>query len=273
MASMTPTSTGKPVPQPTLGERARAQRLSRMQDMIREQGPTPLARIAEVLGVTVMTVRRDLAADDSPLICLGGHVLETSPGAGENRYSIDREADQHAQRKRLACQRAAQRVQEGDSIFIDCGTTMTHLAEALPVDIGLSVICYSLNIANIVSQRPNTQVILLGGLYHPSSASFASEEGVAYLKRLGVNKAFLSAGGVDARRGVSCSNFHEVPIKQAAIASAAECYVVIDQSKLGRFRPAFYSTLEVFSGIVVGGTPEQDQLDLFSDFPIEVVAG
>ena len=62
-------------------------------------------------------------------------------------------------------------------------------------------------------------------------------------------------------------------IKQAAIASAAECYVVIDQSKLGRFRPAFYSTLEVFSGIVVGGTPEQDQLDLFSDFPIEVVAG
>ena len=51
MASMTPTSPGKPAPQPTLGERARAQRLSRMQDMIREQGPTPLARIADVLVV------------------------------------------------------------------------------------------------------------------------------------------------------------------------------------------------------------------------------
>ncbi|MFJ3056462.1 DeoR/GlpR family DNA-binding transcription regulator [Herbaspirillum sp. NPDC087042] len=270
MSSNPPSASATSTP-PTLGARARAQRLARMHEMIREQGPTPLARIAEVLGVTVMTVRRDLAGEDSPLICLGGHVLEASPS--ESRYSIDREVDQHAQRKRLACQHAARRVEEGDSVFIDCGTTMTHLAEALPAHIALSVICYSLNIANIVSQRPNTQVILLGGLYHPSSASFASEEGVAYLRRLGVNKAFLSAGGVDPKRGVSCSNFHEVAIKQAAIDSAAQCYVVIDQSKLGRFRPAFYSTLDVFSGIVVGGTPEQALLDQFSDFPLEVVAG
>lgn len=48
---------------------------------------------------------------------------------------------------------------------------------------------------------------------------------------------------------------------------------VENQIKLGRFRPAFYSTLEVFAGIVVGGTPEQDVLDLFSDFPLEVAAG
>lgn len=271
MSSNPSSASAAPAAPTTLGARARAQRLARMQEMIRDQGPTPLARIAEVLGVTVMTVRRDLAGEDSPLLCLGGHVLEASPS--ESRYSIDREADQHAQRKRMACQHAARHIEAGDSIFIDCGTTMTHLAEALPADIALSVICYSLNIANIVSQRANTQVILLGGLYHPSSASFASEEGVAYLRRLGVNKAFLSAGGVDPKRGVSCSNFHEVPIKQAAIDSAAQCYVVIDQSKLGRFRPAFYSTLEVFAGIVVGGTPEQDVLDLFSDFPLEVAAG
>jgi hypothetical protein len=50
--------------QPTLGARSRALRLTRMQEMIRDHGPTPLSRIADVLGVTEMTVRRDLAGED-----------------------------------------------------------------------------------------------------------------------------------------------------------------------------------------------------------------
>lgn len=77
---------------------------------------------------------------------------------------------------------------------------MTHFAQALRAGLSLSAVCYSMNMVAIISQRPNTQRILLGGLYPASSASFASEEALAYLSKLGGNKAFLSAGGVDARR-------------------------------------------------------------------------
>src|SRR5258707_1049519 len=80
---------------------------------------------------------------------------------------------------------------------------------------------------------PNTQVMLLGGLYHASSQSFSSEEALAYLRKIGINKAFISAGGVHPTRGVSCSNFHEVAVKQAAIAGAMESILVVDESKLG----------------------------------------
>jgi len=219
-----------------------------------------------------MTVRRDLAAANAPLICLGGYVLEaTLPGA-ESKYSLDQEYDLHTQRKRMACQSAARWVEEGDSIFIDCGTTMTHFAEALPPELNLSVVCYSLNIASIISQRPNTQMILLGGLYHASSGSFASDEALSYLSKLGVNKAFMSAGGVDPQRGASCSNFYEVGIKQAALKSAAEKYIIVDESKLGRFKPAFYSPLDVFSRIVVGGSPEPSLLAQFAAFPLDIVS-
>src|ERR1700744_5754234 len=107
---------------------------------------------------------------------------------------------------------------------------MQALADCLPGEMSLSVICYSLNGASIVTHSPATQVMVMGGLYHPSSQSFSSDDGLSYLRRLGINKAFISAGGVHWTRGASCSNFHEVAIKQAVIATAVETTLVVDAS-------------------------------------------
>jgi DeoR family deoxyribose operon repressor len=257
----------------TAGAKARKLRRERMQALVGAAGPVLLSHVAAQLGVTEMTIRRDLAMPDAPLTCLGGYVLEaTLPGAGE-KYVLAEEVDHHAARKRLACQRAAMLVEDGDSLFIDCGTTMVHFATALPADIALSVVCYSMNIAEIVSRRPNTQLILLGGLYQPSSATYYSEEAIQYLGRLGVNKAFMSAGGADPARGASCSNFHEVAIKQAAIRNAAQRFLVVDESKLGRMRAAFFSPLDVFAQIIVGGEPAPELRRQFEGWPLEIAAG
>lgn len=256
----------------TSGTEARAVRVARLQELVEADGPVPLKRAAQVLDVTEMTIRRDLAGGDSPLSCLGGYVLAATLPAGE-KYSLDEASDQHAANKRLACERAAQTVNDGDCIFIDCGTTLVHLAEALPADLSLSVVCYSMNIAQIVSRRPRTQLMMMGGLYHGSSATFVSDEGLAWLERLGINKAFISAGGVHPQRGASCSNFHEVPVKQAVVRSAAESVLVVDESKLGRVRPAFFASLEPFSQIVVGGAPSAEVKRQFKGLPLDILRG
>ncbi|NRF69236.1 DeoR/GlpR transcriptional regulator [Aquincola sp. S2] len=258
------------MPKPS-GTAARAARWARLQQLHARHGALPLAEAAAALQVSAMTIRRDLAVADAPLACLGGYVV--APLAAPPRtphYTLEAERDQHAETKRLACRRAAQLVQAGDSLFIDCGTTMVHLAEALPPDIPLNVVCYSLNIASVLSRRPHTQLMLLGGLYHPSAATFTSDEGLTYLQRLGVNKAFISAAGVHAARGASCANFHEVPIKRAAIDSAAETILVVDDSKLGQLRPAFIAPLQRFSRIIVGGAPTAAARAAFKGIALDV---
>lgn len=218
-----------------------------------------------------MTVRRDLAASDATLACLGGHVVNaTSPMAV--RYTLEHEIDQHRQDKRLACCSAVASIRGGDTIFIDCGTTMQSLADCLPEDLPLSVVCYSMNVATIVTRRPATQLMLMGGLYHPSSQSFSSDEGLSYLRKLGINKAFISAGGVHAVRGASCSNFHEIAIKQAVIATAMESILVVDASKLGSLKPAFFADLDAFAKIVVGGSVSGELRKPFRSLPLEYVA-
>jgi len=249
----------------------RAQRLRRLRRAVAENGTLHLKDAAQLLSVSEMTVRRDLASSDAMLVCLGGHVVNaTSPTAV--KYTLEQEIDQHTQDKRLACRCAAASIREGDTIFIDCGTTMQSLAGCLPDGLPLSVVCYSMNVAAIVTRRPATQVMLMGGLYHASSRSFSSDEGLSYLRKLGINKAFVSAGGVHPVRGASCSNFHEIAIKQAVIATAMESILVVDASKLDSLKPAFFADLGAFARIVVGGAVSGELRKLFRKLPLEYVA-
>jgi len=241
------------------GARRRESRLARLREAVADGSMLRLREAARLLGVSEMTVRRDLAATASRLACLGGYVFRAEAPGSAPRYALDAENASHILAKQEAARSAIALVEPGDTLFIDCGTTMPHLVVALPAG-PLTVICYALNIAEIVCRRADTQVVLLGGLYYPSSATFYGEETLAQLRRLGITKAFISAGGVDFERGVSCSHFHEVPVKQAAMSHARHSYLVADSSKFGQIRPAAFARLDAFERVFTDeGTPPADR--------------
>ncbi len=231
-----------------VGARRRAARLSRLREAVDDGSILPLKDAARLLDVSEMTIRRDLAAGTSQLACLGGHVFRAEAPGSAPRYALDSENVSHIQAKDEAARLAAARIEPGDTLFIDCGTTTPHLVGALPPG-KLTVITYALNIADLLSRRPQTQLILLGGLYHEESASFYADEALEQLRRLGITKAFISAGGVEFTHGVSCSHFHEVPLKQAAMSHARESYLVVDSSKFGQIRPAAFARLDAFEQV------------------------
>jgi DeoR family deoxyribose operon repressor len=244
------------------GARRRRERLDRLRQAVADGSMLHLKDAARLLAVSEMTVRRDLAADDSQLACLGGYVFRAEAPGTAPRYAIDAENASHIQAKQEAARRAAALIEPGDTIFIDCGTTMPHLATSLPSG-PLTVVCYALNIADILCRRKETQVVLLGGLYYPASASFYGDDTLEQLRKLGLTRAFISAGGVDFTRGVSCSHFHEVPVKQGAMTSARHSYLVVDSSKLGRIRPAAFARLDAFDAVLSDDAlPEADRVRL-----------
>lgn len=228
----------------------RAERAILLAEVLAKRGVLRLREAAEMLKVSEMTVRRDIASDPDRFAYLGGHIVKAGDIGGSQNYEIDQEAGSHAEAKLRACANAGRLIEPDDTIFIDCGTTLVHLIDQIPDDFSVTAICYSMNVAERLIRKPSVRLILLGGLYHPVSASFSGGEAGETLSRFGINKAFLSAGGVDAARGVSCSNFHEVAIKQKAIASALASYLVVDTSKIGRLRPAFFAQLTDFHAIV-----------------------
>lgn len=227
----------------------REDRLERIAALLAGQSHLKLSAIAADLGVSEMTIRRDVTESGGRFACLGGHVIGAQNDVAGD-YVLEKENDQHAAAKSAACARAVKLIDEDDTIFIDCGTTTPHLAALIPADMRLTAICYSLNVAEILSRRPNVRMILLGGLFHPGAASFSGEPALEQLRRISINKAFISAGGVHETRGVTCSHFHEVPVKQAAIERAVESYLVVDTSKFGKVRAAHFAEPGTFTAIV-----------------------
>ena len=228
-------------------------RLRALADALTRQNVMRLRDAAALLGVSEMTVRRDIAANADRFTYLGGYIVSATDvpnNAGNAGYSLEQEKDHFAQAKAEASAIAAGLIGNNETLFIDCGTTLVALARLIPPERHVTVVCYSLNVTEVLRRKPNVRMILLGGVYVPSSDSFAGEESLEMLRRMGINKAFISAGGVDPARGVTCWNFHEVAVKQAAMASAVERHLVVDRSKFGVVKAVRFSQIEDFDSII-----------------------
>ncbi|MGM0537423.1 MAG: DeoR/GlpR family DNA-binding transcription regulator [Pseudomonadota bacterium] len=230
-----------------------ATRLARLSDALARGGSLHLPDAAALCGVSAMTIRRDLAAGNGGLRLMGGYLVRSDDPRYAPVYDLATQQDHQAEAKRHLCEVAARRIEAGDTLFIDCGTTLLPLAAGLPTDQSLTVVTYALNVANAVSGLPGVRLILLGGVYQDSSCSFAGDAMGDAIRRLGINKAFLSAAGVHRHKGLSCFHFHEVVPKQAAIASAAQRLLVVDASKLGVIRPARFAGIEEVDEIITDG--------------------
>ena len=213
---------------------------------------------ADLLGVSEMTIRRDLADQPHLFGYLGGHIVPRIDAEADAPYELSVAADRHAASKRSACLHAAMHLRPEETVFIDCGTTLTYLVDMIPDEMPLTVVCYSLNIAEKIIKKPHLSLILLGGLYHPASATFVGDAGFDTLAQLGINLAFLSAAGLDVQRGASCAHFHEAQIKRKVLAMAQRRVLVIDSSKIGKLRPAFFGEISAFDSILT----ETGALDL-----------
>ncbi len=231
----------------TAGVTTRERRLDRLAEIVAAGGPCRLTDAAQMLGCSSMTVRRDVAEAQGRLTTLGGFIVAAAPGA----YRIERERDAHVAAKEAIGRRAAELLRDGDAIFIDCGATTPHLARNLPAKLNLTVVTFGLNIANILADNPKIELILMGGRYRASSASFEIDEPRRSLAHLGLAHAFMSAGGVHAGRGATCSNFHEVAAKRAAMEVAVKRFLLVDASKFGLVKRASFAELGAFDQVIV----------------------
>lgn len=227
-----------------------AQRLAMLQEALTSGGTLHLRDAAELCCVSEMTIRRDLTTQPTAISLLGGRlVMANYPGVTPVYDLSEQEASLYHVKHRL-CQRAASFIEEGDTLFVDCGSTLIPLLGQLSHWRELTVVTYALNVANAVAALPNVRLVLLGGLFYAASQSFGSDSVGEAIERLGINKAFISAAGVDCGRGISCFHFHEVAPKQAAIATAMQRILVVDASKFGVVRPAYFATLADFDIVV-----------------------
>nr|WP_246221293.1 DeoR/GlpR family DNA-binding transcription regulator [Phytoactinopolyspora mesophila] len=210
-----------------------AERQQLILDRARAHGRVEVAALATELDVTAETVRRDLTLLERHGVLRrvhGGAVpverlgFEPAVAAREDRLVAEKE--------RIAKAAVAELPEDG-AIVLDAGTTTARLAEQLPFDRELRVVTNSLSIANIVANRPNLTLYLVGGRVRGVTLAGVGEWPVRALAEVFADVAFLGTNGLSVKRGLTTADQTEAATKHAMVQSSRRTVVLADHTKIG----------------------------------------
>jgi DeoR family transcriptional regulator of aga operon len=207
-------------------------------------GRVSIADLTDRLGVTAVTIREDLKHLERRGLLTrtrGGALARVDARiqpAGES--AVEQASKTNRAEKLGIAAHAARRVESGQTVIIDVGSTTTFLAKALPTDLhDVAVVTNGLNIALALERHPGVSVIVTGGTLRPLQHSLVAPMGTVLLEKLKADVAFLGCNGVDVERGFTNANIAEAEIKQAMLASAGYSVFLADHSKVGNVASAF----------------------------------
>ncbi|MFJ5982066.1 DNA-binding transcriptional repressor DeoR [Enterobacter cancerogenus] len=237
-------------------ETRRDDRIAQLLQALKRSDKLHLKEAATLLGVSEMTIRRDLNSNSAPVVLLGGYIVLEPRSA--SHYLISDQKTRLVEEKRRAARLAASLVQPHQTLFFDCGTTTPWIIEAIDSAIPFTAVCYSLNTFLALQEKPECRVILCGGEFHASNAIFKPLNLHDTLSNVCPDIAFYSAAGVNVCQGATCFNLEELPVKHWALNAAQYHVLVVDHSKFGKVRPARMGELAQFDAIVSDCRPDDD---------------
>ncbi|WP_375295462.1 DeoR/GlpR family DNA-binding transcription regulator [Paenibacillus doosanensis] len=201
-------------------------------------GKVKVIPMAEQLGVSTETIRRDLDAleAEGKLQRVYGGAVRSGHEHGEPPFQQRTQLFVDAKRK--IGRRAAELIEDGDTIALDVGTTMMELAASIQGKRNLTILTNSLPVASHLSEALNSQrftgkVFVLGGQLHAEQQSLTGPLCEQMLGQFFVNKAFLSVGGLSLTGGVTDYDLNETAVSRQFAHAAREVIVLADQSKIG----------------------------------------
>lgn len=202
-------------------------------ELLREFGKVDVADLSSKLKVSAVTIRKDLdLLEEKKLLhrTHGGAIL-ADPYIATRKVS-EKEKLRPEVKRRIGL-KAVELLSPQDALIIASGTTVQAFARCIE-NMKLTVITSAMNVAMELLDKPDIEIIQLGGIIRHSSASAVSEYAIRMLDNFSCSKLFLGVDGIDPEYGLSTTHIQEACLNQAMIAAATKTIVLADSSKFGR---------------------------------------
>jgi DeoR/GlpR family transcriptional regulator of sugar metabolism len=257
-------------------------RRSRIQDLLSQKSSVTISELAELFGISEMTVRRDLDELEARGVCQRIHGGATSLRVQEYRsppYPSYPQREQCQVREKIAIgQAAAALVRPGDVIAVDSGTTAAYLAQALRAIYPLTVITNSIrvldqlhDIIQIALIAPGGTLLLEERTVPSGDLAFVGPIAVQTLRSFRPSKAFISAAGITVADGISNAGLFQGEIKRTLIEIADEAILVSDHSKFGRVAGFLVAPVTAFARVITDTAAPAPDVASLRALGIEVI--
>lgn len=234
-----------------------SKRHSEILRLLQEEGQVSIASLADRLGVSLETVRRDvkpLTADGTVLKMHGAIGLPSL--AGEAPF--ERRMREHAEAKRAIARHVAATIRDGDSVMLDCGTTTSFLARELLGHRRLTIVTNSSDIARTLATVNGNKVYMAGGELRSDSGAAFGVSAIEFVSRFSVVHAVVSVGAVDAVNGIMDHDLEEAEFARMVVSRGERAVAVTDHSKFGRQGLVRVCGFDALGELVADKAPSRD---------------
>jgi len=210
------------------------ERHRRIMALLHQQTSSSVAQLAQLLGVSEVTIRKDLTLLEQRqmLYRVHGSAILANPYI-QDRHVNDKEK-LNADQKRAIGAYAARLVEPRDTILIASGTTTLAFAREIRDAEELTAITTSLSVASTLAQNDAYTVIQLGGILRSSSFSVVGPFAEQMLRQFSCSKLFFGVDGFDFDYGVTTTNLMGGHLAQMMIETVQKVIALVDSSKFGR---------------------------------------
>lgn len=249
-------------------------RRERIEQVVRERERVTVDALAELLGTSRETIRRDLTdlAERGRIRKIHGGATLAEPRLTEADVegSFQVRLLENAEAKRAIARRAIQLFQPGDTLFVDTGTTTLWFAEELSSATGLTVITNSAAIAALATRGPSNSTFLIGGEYRADGTENLGPLAVEQIGHFHAIHAVIAVGSIETV-GILDFDVREADVARAMIAQARSVTVLADASKFGRGGLVKVAALDAVARLITEADPPDEIAGALKDAGTEVI--
>jgi DeoR family transcriptional regulator, aga operon transcriptional repressor len=252
-------------------------RADRIMKALLRAGEISVQKLADEVGISAPSIRRDLARLEERGLVLRTHggvtLVETllyEPFRHDTSFQA-RELRSADQKRRIGLA-AGELIREKETIGLAAGTTTTQVGRSLRHRRDISVITNALNIGMELSNQSAIKTALTGGVVAwPGAFALAGQATLNYLKDIYLDKAFISVSGIDVQRGFTTLEAEEAAVSIAMIRQARQIIVVADSTKVGQVCPALICPIPAVHILVTDVGLSEEAHRAFSSQGVKVI--
>ena len=210
---------------------------------ITRRGSVTMPELCETFHVSMNTIRADVSFLEQT-----GTVEKVYGGVRTVQQQeiplFAQRAQLHTEAKRAIVRQAASLVNDGDTLFVDAGTTTMHLLDVLPLEIHATIVTGNLHIIAQTYTRPNLELIVLPGALNRRTNSVSDVSTLEFLGRYHFGKALMAATGLSADGKLNVSSYLDHEIKHLAVQQSDHRILLCDSAKYGAAGLMSYASLK-----------------------------
>jgi len=246
-----------------------SQRKRLILDRLARDGQVVAKKLSHELALSEDTIRRDLRelAAEGLLLRVHGGALPVSPTAVPiaERRSLSRDA------KSALGKAGAAMIRDGMTVVFDGGTSNLEIIRHLPAQARFTAITHSPTIAVALEDRPDVDVVIIGGKLFRHSMVATGALAAEAIARIRADLFFLGVTGVHAGEGLTTGDMEEAAIKRQLMSASAETAVLATSDKLGAVSPFRIGGIGEISTLIVEGEAAEERIAAFAGSGVSIL--